>query len=151
MVYPVFNKANFPSITTPITVSQDPPFIGLGYKAVSGTRYFNLKMNTGTPDADLKIAALYDFWKTDCKYGTTPFMVALPFFGEPVDDAYPNFLVRFTGGFTSEYDYRWKLSQKWEVVGTIQYLSSDAGDYIVNDAGDNLVTDPVDRVGISWG
>jgi len=123
--YPVYDKDNFPSIQVPLGMSQDAPIVGLGYRAITGTRYFTLRLNSGTPNADDKIAALYEFWKTDCKHGTLPFLVALPFMGSTMDDSVPNFLVKFTGGLTAEFDYRWKLSQKLEVVGEVNHIGDE--------------------------
>ncbi len=138
---PIYDFDILPAITLPFGSSKEATRKYLGGRALTGEEYMTLDIfmidNT-------EALALYNFWETDCNYGTTPFLVALPLFGETYDKAYPTTMVQFYEDITAEkIDIHWKQSIKVKVLGTINYIQDDSLNYIVDDSGELIIDDTV--------
>lgn len=145
MSYPVLDKTTVPCIVLPMRSTEKVAKKYLGYKAATGEREFDVEFVSTDGQVSTTMQALYEFFKTDCKRGTSPFLISLPWMGAPMDDDLPNFLVRFANGFSADFESVWKTKHKLIVVGVIDYITADSGSYVVNDIGDLLTTDPVAR------
>jgi hypothetical protein len=110
---PVYNLAILPAPKLPFTSRQEAKKKYLGGRTVDGQQYATLnifiKNNT-------EAIALYDFWATDCNYGTIPFEVVIPMFGEIGQ----NTLVEFTERFSMDkINAHWDQSFKVKVLGVV--------------------------------
>lgn len=140
-VIPVYDYTLLPCIEHPLENNREATTKYLGKRALTGQEYSTL--NIFMVD-DTEAIELYKFWKTDCKYGTIPFLVALPFFGETYDKELPTTLVRFMEDISNnKEDYLWKQSIKIEILGTVSYIQDDSLNYIVDDSGDKITTDSI--------
>lgn len=128
MIYPVFDKSSMPFTMLPIAMHQDPTLKGQGKKAVVGKRYFDVELLANDGLVSDMQQALYAFWKNDCNYGTTPFLIALPWMGSGIDNNYPNFLVKFTDGLSSQFDNTWTTKQKLIIVGEVNHVGDEITD-----------------------
>jgi len=122
MTYPIFDKSVLPFIVCPFSSAEAPVVKFLGYKATTGERSITVKFIAVDGIDSEKHRALYDFWKTDCNYGTKPFLISLPWMGSPFDNNYPNLLVKFTGGISSSFDGIWSTKQKLVIVGEVNRI-----------------------------
>lgn len=140
MTIPVYDITTLPAIIYPMTNEHEETTIYLGNRAVSGKIKAGLTIKARN---DTATAALYDFWLTDCNYGLEPFLVPLPVFGRPTNDADPSLLVRFAGPLALSKDGQiWNGSSiKVDIIGTIDYVIDDFGNFIVSDLGEYTVAD----------
>ena len=140
-IIPIYDFTLLPAIEHPFESKQEVTSKYLGKRALTGDEYSTL--NIFMVD-NSEAVELYKFWKTDCSYGTIPFLVALPFFGETYDRELPTTLVEFIDDISSnKEDINWKQSVQIKVIGEISYIVDDSLNYLVNDSGDYIISDTV--------
>ena len=125
MTYPVLDKTTVPCITLPVTSKEELAKKYLGYKAISGAREFEVEFIAIDGQVSTTMQALYEFYKTDCQNGTSPFLISLPWMGAGMDDVHPNYLVRFANGISADYKSVWKTKHKLIVVGEISHIGDE--------------------------
>jgi len=94
MAIPVYNLATMPAIVYPIKQTQPKTrkFLG-GLAIVEPTKIsFTIKCKSNN-----EMKALKNFWIVDCNYGTSPFKITLPLFGQE-----QTITCRFTGDLVAE-------------------------------------------------
>jgi len=140
-IIPIYDFDILPTIEHPFESKRELTTKYLGKRALTGQEYSTL--NVFMVDDDEAIE-LYKFWKDDCSFGTIPFLVALPFFGETYDKDFPTTLVKFTEDISNnKEDYHWKQGINVKVVGEVDYIQDDSLNYIVDDSGGYITTDSV--------
>lgn len=138
MAYPEYDFTTLPAIEHPYNNEKEATKKYLGGRAITGEEYATLNIFATT---NAEANALYEFWKTDCVYGTLSFLVPIPFMGETYNRELPNALVQFIEDLSADKeDAHWKQSVKVKVLGTVDYLLNDLGEYLVNDGGQYLRT-----------
>ena len=141
--YPEFNVATMPSRILPMENEQEATQVFLGGKVLPGERRVKLRFIANDGQTSARMQALYTFWRDDCDYGATPFLMSLPLFGAAMDDAAPQYLLRWTGPISATYENNsWKLDHTFRILGEVQYVVDDTGDYVVDDTGALVITDP---------
>lgn len=139
MTIPVYDPTVLPCITYPMKNTQKKTKKYLGGRAITGKVNIDISILAKT---NAELNALYDFWLTDCKYGLEPFLVALPVFGMTYTPEAPDMLVKFVGDFSADKDSSaWKSKIKLELVGSIDYIIDDQGNFVVSDLGEYTVAD----------
>jgi len=138
---PIYDFDILPAITVSFGSIKEATKKYLGGRALTGDEYMTLDIfmvdNTETK-------ALYDFWETDCNYGTTPFLIALPLFGMIYDETFPTTMAQFYEDISMEkIDTHWKQGIKVKILGDVDYIQDDSLNYIVDDSGNFIHTDPV--------
>ena len=139
MSYPIYNLNILPAITLPYKDKREVSKKYLGGRALTGEVYldFDVFMESNT-----ERKALYDFWKNDCNYGTQPFLIPLPLFGETYDKDRPNVLALFTKEIeANKQDIHWTATTSVKAVGTIEYIQDDSSAYITDDSGAFIYND----------
>jgi len=137
MSIPVYDPSIYPTIQHPFENEKESTKKYLGNRAITGETYAILDIfiinNT-------EAKTLYDFWKDDCNYGTTPFLAPLPLFGE--DYELPNILLKFIDNINmKKIDTHWNSSVKTKVIGSMVYVVEDTGKHLVTNSGIFLYTD----------
>lgn len=127
MIYPELDKTLMPYMVLPVTPEQEETKKHLGYKAVTGSRAFDVEFIAVDGMVSETMQALYAFWRDDCNYGTKPFLISLPFFGSSIDDVNPNFLVKFRGKMSAPFNTTWSMKRRLEVIGEVNHT----GDAII--------------------
>lgn len=139
MAYPEYDFTTLPAIEHPYNNEKEATKKYLGGRAITGEEYATLNIFATT---NAEANALYEFWKTDCVYGTLSFLVPIPFMGETYDRDKPNALVQFIEDLSvDKEDVHWKQTIRVKVVGTVDYIYDDLGAYITDDSGAYIYTD----------
>lgn len=141
MSYPEFDKTTFSFVTYPVVDVHEKSKRYLGYKARSGDKYFNIELKSNDGITSAMTQAFYDFWKVDCKYGTSPFLIALPWMGSAHDNTLPNALVRFSEDISSSMNINWSSRHKLSIVGEVDYIDETLGIYAIRATTSTFTTD----------
>lgn len=137
MTIPIYDINTMPCITYPMKNTQVQTKKYLGGKA--RTQQVDIVINI-MAKSDAEMLALYTFWKTECNYGLEPFLLPLPIFGETFNPAAPHILAKFNGDISVDKTGAvWEASMNILVLGTIDYIIDDFGNFIVSDTGEYMV------------
>ena len=131
---PIYDETLLPCLSYPMSNTQARTGRATAETSISG-------------EDDAAVKAFYEFWKADCNYGLDPFLIPLPFFGETVDVTRPAILVKFIGDLKGDKTTRgWKVQFSLEILGDVDYVVDDFGNFIVSDTGDFTINDQGDFV-----
>lgn len=129
MTIPVYNIETMPVITYPLVCTQEETKKYLGNIAITGAVFSDV--NTVSV-SDEQQNNLFTFWRDTCNYGTEPFMIPLPLFGEMIGEEYPALFVKFIGGVKStKKSSLWENKFKLEVIAKTSYNLDNIGNIIV--------------------
>ena len=138
MIIPIYDETALPVIIHPVDNERGETVRYFGSKAI--TDGIKAKINI-FPKTDTQMAALYDFWETDCNYGLDPFIINIPVFGGAIGGE-TGLLVRFQGKLSSsKVSVRWQQGIDLEVLGNVIYVVDDALNDVISDGGDLVVSD----------
>lgn len=124
---PFYDRNILPGVVLPIDITPAQLDFYLGGFVEIDTEY-NIADIEIRATNNTKIQALYSFWKNDCAFGTSPFLINLPIFGTA-----DNYLCRFKAPpAISKIDISWKVKASIEIICKEGDFTVDAdGNYVV--------------------
>lgn len=135
MANPIYNTSILPCVTISMKNTQEETKQYLGRRAVTGD--ISITMNTFAK-SDTEAYNLYRFWRFDCDYGSIPFFISLPIFGQETTTA---ILVKFINNMVfNKEDVNWTNSIELELQNNIAYITDDLGNVLVTDTGEYITT-----------
>ena len=138
MIIPIYDETTLPVIIHPVDNERGESIRYFGSKAI--TNGIKAKINI-FPKTDTQMAALYDFWETDCNYGLDPFIINIPVFGGAIGGE-TGLLVRFQGKLSSlKVSMRWQQGIDLEVLGNVIYVVDDSLNDVISDGGALVISD----------
>ena len=138
MIIPIYDEETLPVIIHPVDNERGETVRYFGSKAI--TDGIKAKINI-FPKSDTQMAALYDFWETDCNYGLDPFIIDIPVFGGAIGGE-TGLLVRFQGKLSSsKVSMRWQQGIDLEILGNVIYVVDDSLNDVVSDGGALVISD----------
>lgn len=137
MTIPIYDTTTLPCIIHPMKNTHKKSKKYLGGIAVVNEIEASIKVKGKN---NTEIDALYSFWRHECNYGLEPFLMPLPLFGSGYDAEFPHVLVQFDDDLSvDKNNFTWTSSIKIKVLGTIDYIVDDQGNFVVSDTGEYTV------------